>query len=187
MNGKLKKEVLNTKLENAGGGTLKEVSFEADKFSVYGVVYTVDFHWDVDGESYKYNIAGGAAVSLRDLVKTLGIVKDDKQTVENEKKALTEDPDLFMQNIAKVEFSDKALLVPVKVEKDITTGELTDSLGLKPQYSSELTKDQIKKINDRKFTKGLSGIGTIKFRFFCYKAQMPGYFFISVLFKLFPA
>ena len=28
------------------------VSFDAESFSVYAVVYTVDFHWEVDGKKY---------------------------------------------------------------------------------------------------------------------------------------
>ena len=50
-----------------------EVSFAAEGFSVYGVVYTVDFHWEVDGKVYEFSIPGGGFVTLQQLVEVLGI------------------------------------------------------------------------------------------------------------------
>ena len=37
---------------------LTDATFEADSFSVYAVVYTVDFRWEVDGNVYEYSLAG---------------------------------------------------------------------------------------------------------------------------------
>ena len=53
------------------------VSFSADSFSVYGVIYTVDFHWEVDGKTYEFSIPGGGFVSLEHLVEVLGIGVSD--------------------------------------------------------------------------------------------------------------
>ena len=50
-----------------------EISFEAESFSIYGVVYTVDFHWEVDGKTYEFSIPGGGFVSLEHLVEVLRI------------------------------------------------------------------------------------------------------------------
>ena len=36
-------------------GTATEISFEAESFSIYAVVYTVDFHWEVDGKTYDFS------------------------------------------------------------------------------------------------------------------------------------
>ena len=60
-----------------------EVRFEAESFSIYGVVYTVDFHWEVDGKAYDFSIPGGGFVSLEHLVEVLGIASADENT-ENE-------------------------------------------------------------------------------------------------------
>ena len=58
----------------------KEIQFEAESFSVYGVVYTVDFHWEVNGKIYEFSIPGGGFVSIEHLVEVLGIASDDENT-----------------------------------------------------------------------------------------------------------
>ena len=40
---------------------------------MYGVFYTVDFHWVVDGKEYEFSIPGGGFVSFEHLVEALGI------------------------------------------------------------------------------------------------------------------
>jgi LPXTG-motif cell wall-anchored protein len=65
-----------TQAEQKEGATI-DLSFETDGFSVYGVVYTVDFHWEVDGKVYKFSIPGGGYVSLEHLVEVLGIHVSD--------------------------------------------------------------------------------------------------------------
>ena len=58
---------------------LGAVYFDADAFSVYAMVYTVDFHWEVDGKVYEFSIPGGGYVSLRALVEVLGVANADGQ------------------------------------------------------------------------------------------------------------
>ena len=53
-----------------------KVTFEAEKFSVYALVYTVDFSYEVDGKVYRFSMPGGGFVSLTDLVEVLGIIGD---------------------------------------------------------------------------------------------------------------
>ena len=48
-------------------------AFIADEFSVYAIVYTVDFHWEVDGKVYEFSIPGGGFASFEHLVEALGI------------------------------------------------------------------------------------------------------------------
>ena len=62
---------------------LDTLTFEAGAFSVYAIVYTVDFHWEVDGNTYDFSIPGGGFVSLADLVEVLGII-DDTNYEENQ-------------------------------------------------------------------------------------------------------
>ena len=56
------------------------VEFTAESFSVYGVIYTVDFHWEVNGKTYDFSIPGGGFVSLEHLVEVLGIAASDENT-----------------------------------------------------------------------------------------------------------
>ena len=73
------------------------VSFEAESFSVYGVIYTVDFAYDVDGRTFMYSIEGESSISLRDLLVTLHVVSEDEV-------------DQFLMNIFDVEFSNTDVL-----------------------------------------------------------------------------
>ena len=50
-----------------------DIAFDAEQFSVYGVVYTVDFHYEVNGKMYEFSIPGGGFVSLEHLVEVLGV------------------------------------------------------------------------------------------------------------------
>ena len=52
------------------------VVFETNGFSVYGVFYTVDFEYEVDGKVYQFSLPGGGFVSFTDLVEVLGIIND---------------------------------------------------------------------------------------------------------------
>ena len=48
-----------------GGSSIDTVSFEAESFSVYGVIYTVDFTYD----GYTYSIAGKSSIKLSELAE----------------------------------------------------------------------------------------------------------------------
>ena len=51
--------------------------FDSADFSVYALVYTVDFHWEVDGKTYEFSIPGGGYVTLQQLVEVLGIANGE--------------------------------------------------------------------------------------------------------------
>lgn len=59
------------------------VFFQTDSFSVYAIVYTVDFKYSVNGKMYQFSLPGGGFVSFTDLVEVLGII-DDTNAGENE-------------------------------------------------------------------------------------------------------
>ncbi|MBR2260051.1 MAG: LPXTG cell wall anchor domain-containing protein [Blautia sp.] len=61
--------------DNTEDITQETVTFEADSFSVYGVIYTVDFSYSVNGKIYQFSLPGGGFVSLADLVEVLGIIE----------------------------------------------------------------------------------------------------------------
>ena len=50
--------------------------FQTDSFSVYAIVYTVDFEYSVNGKMYRFSLPGGGFVSFTDLVEVLGIISD---------------------------------------------------------------------------------------------------------------
>ena len=116
------------------------VEFTAESFSVYGVIYTVDFHWEVDGKTYDYSIPGGGFVSFYDLIEVLGIEKDDPDTEIDEIRELVDCVD-------KIEFSEPEFVSVSKVENNTTVGAVKDSLHLECEYSTELTEEQIEEIN----------------------------------------
>ncbi|MBQ6663655.1 MAG: VWA domain-containing protein, partial [Firmicutes bacterium] len=124
--------------------TSDEVAFDAEHFSVYAVVYTVDFHWDVDGETFEFSITGGDYVSLADLVEVLGIVDPDTERSAGK----------FIDNVDSVSFSAPELLSVSKVEEDMTIAEIKEDLGLVCEYSAELTEEQIAEINAQTVTAG---------------------------------
>ena len=98
-------EQIETAADDAVEGEM--VSFKAQGFSVYAVVYTVDFHW---GE-YTYNLASGSGIYLSELLGILGTSIAESAPEDSAKLlALAED----MSQINNVTFSDPELL---KIEK----------------------------------------------------------------------
>lgn len=63
-------------------GNADTLTFKADSFSVYAVVYTVDFHYEVNGKMYEFSIPGGGFVSFYKLVEVLGIARIGENTAD---------------------------------------------------------------------------------------------------------
>ena len=112
------------------------VEFMAESFSVYGVIYTIDFHWEVDGNIYEYSLAGGDSMSFRELVEMLHIVDGDDSESSKEESGEIE---AFINDIAEIRFSDESLVKVVQITEGITAGALKDKLQLTCDYSEELT------------------------------------------------
>ncbi len=94
------------------------VTFSAEGFSVYGIVYTVDFYYDVDGKTYEYHIKGGDVQSLKALLPILKVVEEDAA-------------EEFVANIEDVRFSDESLVKVFRVDEDTTAGAILEALGVK--------------------------------------------------------
>ncbi|MBQ6376726.1 MAG: hypothetical protein IJJ52_03770 [Lachnospiraceae bacterium] len=78
-------ETVNDHSENA---VVKEVSFDTPSFSVYALVYTVDFEYSVNGKVYRFSIPGGGFVTFSQLADLLGLTRDpDAKSVENGEEA----------------------------------------------------------------------------------------------------
>lgn len=110
-----------------------EVEFEAGSFSVYAIVYTVDFHYEIDGKEYSYSIDGGAAITLSELLPILGIIADDVNTEINEVRA-------FLEDVDTVTFSNPEYVLVKKYNEETSVGVIEDALDLKIQYSAEVTE-----------------------------------------------
>ena len=123
-------------------GKMSETSFTAESFSVYAIVYTVDFAYEIDGKSYGFTMKGGDTVSLKRLIGQLHIDTGSK------------DAEGFMEDIESVTFSDNDLLVPAKVEKTATAGQIKTDLGLFPTYPLGLKQSEVLALNNKKITAG---------------------------------
>ena len=124
-----------------------EAAFTADSFSVFAVVYTVDFHWEVDGEVFEYSLAGGDSVSFRKLVEMLHVIDGDNQKNTESSKDIEE----FLNDISDIRFSNESLVKVAKIEEEISAGELKEKLGLECEYSAELTESQRKAMDSKEF------------------------------------
>ena len=71
-----KEEILAIEPEVTEEEETLDIAFDAEQFSVYGVVYTVDFEYSVNGKMYQFSLPGGGFVSFTDLVEVLGIIGD---------------------------------------------------------------------------------------------------------------
>ena len=92
-------------------GKLRGTAFAAESFSVYAVVYTVDFEYSVNGQTYECSLPGGEKIALSELIEALGIIGDANG---GDKAAFNSTKD-FLKEVANVEFSDESL---VKVTKN---------------------------------------------------------------------
>ncbi|MBP3204624.1 MAG: Cna B-type domain-containing protein, partial [Lachnospiraceae bacterium] len=143
------------------GSKSGKVEFETEGFSVFAIVYTVDFHYEINGKMYDFSIPGGGFVSFYDLVEVLGII-DDTNSEDNEGEidaAEAQDANVlldveasdaakkFVADVESVEFSNTELVDVSKVENETTVGEIKESRGLECEYSAELTEEQITEIN----------------------------------------
>ena len=137
------------------------IEFETEQFSIYAVVYTVDFEYSLNGKMYEFSLPGGGFVSFTDLVEVLGIIGDtNSDETDAEIDAIeTQDadgmPDVevsdaakkFVADVTSVEFSSPELVDISKVENETTVGQIKESRGLECEYSAELTEEQIAEIN----------------------------------------
>ena len=122
------------------------IQFVTDEFSVYSVVYTVDFRYEVDGKIFSFSMQGADSVSLRSLIEELHVY-------ESEDLPATE-LDEFMEAIETVSFSDTDLLVPVKVTEDTTVGQIRTELKLYPTYPLGLDQSEVIALNEKEYTAG---------------------------------
>ena len=113
----------------------EQVVFTANQFSVYALVYTVDFSFEFDGKLSSFSITGGEAVGLKELLVALGIVGDGSGSQ-------FEDPADFVSFVDKVEFSDPDLVWIGNINEDTMVYDLMAANGLQPIYRSGTTENE---------------------------------------------
>ncbi len=88
----------------AAATRIPDVTFDASSFSVYAVVYTVDFAYEaaIEGEQVigRFSIEGGTSIALSQLVEVVGVLDDTDY----------EDARAFMGDVSEVSFSDESLV-----------------------------------------------------------------------------
>ncbi len=124
-------------IEDAVVDDAGNLTFTTENFSTFVLVYTVDFRYvsEEDGTAYDFSIPGGGAILLNDLVRQLGMAKDDPDTEADEIAS-------FVANIRNVSFSDQSLVWVGRAESDTTVGTIKDAHGLNTEYSSEVTEEE---------------------------------------------
>ena len=81
------------------------------------MVYTVDFSFNINGKEYSFSLEGGDSTSFKEIIERFKIL--DKENVE-----------LFINNIATVEFSNPDYLWNGKLEEDAFAGDLKEKYNL---------------------------------------------------------
>ncbi|MGN1388597.1 MAG: hypothetical protein ACI4WR_03015, partial [Bulleidia sp.] len=112
-----------------------QVVFDADQFSVYAIVYTVDFTFS----GYTYSMEGGSSILLSSLASQLGLHDSEH------------DKDFDINEVADVTFSDPSLVSIERTENDFmltslqpfTSAEtLTISMNDGSRYLVDVTDQQ---------------------------------------------
>ncbi len=163
-----KAEVIEANTTEVQVNGIATVEFTAESFSVYGVIYTVDFHWEADGKSYDFSLPGGGFMSFTKLMQILGVAGEESEgssyntdsgemtdsetaqssfVVRTQAVAVSEETKNFVANVDSVKFSSPGLLSVSKVNENTTVGNIKDELGLECEYSDELTEEDIAGIN----------------------------------------
>ena len=99
------------------GSKVDEIAFDAESFSVYGVIYTVDFTYD----GYTFSMPGEGSILLSELADELGLYEKDL------------DKAFSVDNVSDVTFTDYDL---IKIEKQADGDRLLTSLA---SFTSEET------------------------------------------------
>ncbi len=124
-----------------------DIQFATSGFSVYAVVYSVDFSYEINGEKFEFSMDGADSVSLRELIEKLHVYEASGVDAESSL-------NMFMEDIDSVTFSDESLLVPVKVEEDSKVGKIKTDLGLFPTYPLGLSQKEVLALNAVEYMAG---------------------------------
>ena len=140
-------EVLTTRsLESSSETEIDALSFTADSFSVYAVLYTVDFTFELEGSSYKFSMDGGAGISMREMLEKLHV--NGGYLTEEELQA----------GISDVAFSNEEYVRAIKAEQDTTVGKLAEENEIILSFDGSLSEEEKQEIRDKAIQAGDWGI-----------------------------
>ena len=129
------KTIESTSNEAASSDAKNVVSFESKSFSVYAIVYTVDFSFS----GYTYSIKGGSSIRLSSLAKKLGL----HDTKQNKDFAIDDVDDVTFSNSSLVEVTKKDGDWELVSKKPFTSTEkLTISMKDGSKYEVEVKDEQ---------------------------------------------
>ena len=135
------KTIKSTSSDATSSDTKNTVSFESDSFSVYAIVYTVDFTFS----GYTYSIKGGSSILLSSLAEKLGL-HDSNQN-----------KDFSIADVDDVTFWDSSLVEVTKKDGDwelvskkpfTSTEKLTISMKDGSKYEVEAKDEQENKLGN---------------------------------------
>ena len=134
--------------ETSKGDTIQ---FVTDEFSVYSVVYTVDFSYN----GYGFSIKGGEAIGLKELAEKLHLVEkvSEKVISENEEEEviarvdsnqepLYKDSHEFIEDVKSVKFSNPNFVWTGKIEEDAIAWDILHKHNLTPFYPYGMTEQE---------------------------------------------
>lgn len=124
-----------------GSAEEDNLTFEADSFSVYAIVYTVDFHWEVDGKVYDFSIPGGGFVSLEHIVEALGIAATGEETAEKTADKTAHEDEKGFENDSE----------GTGEEKDVSA-TYEEAVGINDAAVSEATKSFVANVESVEFS-----------------------------------
>ena len=93
---------------------IRSADFKAESFSIYGIIYTVDFEYSINGKTYKYSMPGGEKIALSDLIETLGMIGDTEY----------ESVKAFLKDVDNVTFSNEELLAVTEIKEETTYSDI---------------------------------------------------------------
>ena len=124
----------------------------------------MDFLWEVNGRSFKFNIPGGGFVSFSKLFEAMGIASGKEINTDvidlndilasDNTEEISEETRSFVAGIEKMEFSRPDLLWVGLAEEDTTVSSLRARLSLDAEYSASIKPEEIDKINETEIEKG---------------------------------
>ena len=110
--------------DDVAAASERDVTFNADAFSIYAVVYIVEFEYESGGELYQFSLPGDGSIALSELAEKLGFVGN----ANGEDRTRFESREEFINEVENVTFSDESLLSVTRVECDTAEArpDLTD-------------------------------------------------------------
>lgn len=134
--------VESTSSEAPAADAKNAVSFESGSFSVYAIVYTVDFTFS----GYTYSIKGGSSIRLSSLGEKLGL----HDTKQNKDFAIDDVDDVTFSNSSLVEVAKKDGDWELVSKKPFTSTEkLTISMKDGSKYEVEVKDEQGDQVDQR--------------------------------------